>query len=151
MLMSGRTYDCLRHDGTVGIRWRKQVQVTKLRMCTLIVEQAASGHRESQPRSGHLRLKHHRVQAVDHVTCSKWFRSSANGLRPSGTCSVTAQKFNMLNSCDSWSFWSSQVIRNCSHVTPFRRLICSARSWLRCSVIRKNQLPPVLCRRKTGS
>jgi hypothetical protein len=45
-------------------------------------------------------------------------------------------------------FRSSQVIRNCGHVTPYRRLICSARSWLRCSVIRKNQSPPVLCHRK---
>jgi hypothetical protein len=37
-------------------------------------------------------------------------RSTANGLRPSGTCSVAAQTFNILNSCDAW-FWICGWVR----------------------------------------
>jgi hypothetical protein len=58
-----------------------------------------------------------------------------------------AQMFNMLNSCDTWSF-DRWLLRNFGHVTPYRRLICSTRSWLRRSEIRTTQSPPVLCRRK---
>jgi hypothetical protein len=69
---SGRTNDCLRHDGRVCIRWSKHGPVTKLTIFVLIVEQVASGHRESQ-RSGHLRTAYVRWELV-----RSWHKSSTS-------------------------------------------------------------------------
>jgi hypothetical protein len=46
MLMSGRTYDCLLHDGSVGIKWGNHGQVAKVKKRALTVEQAASARKE---------------------------------------------------------------------------------------------------------
>jgi hypothetical protein len=57
-------------------------------------------------------------------------KSTANGLRPSGTCSVAAQKFNMLNSIrDLFDQRPIPIVASDTrlrHVTPYRRLIGSA-------------------------